>query len=215
MGIFGSNNNQDDQAAYVPDDTAAAAPAPDQTQPSNIDGFIPGAQTPADTTSVASDNDFTSVTAPPVTTDDTPGEYIMTDAPAETHTEESAVDVSEPVIDVTPTPVEAEEPAPVEEEEPVPVETPTHETPIAVSGSDDLSAIKQQALQQLSPLVNHLDQSPEEKFHTTMMMLQATDDQSLVRPAYEAAQAITDEKTRAQALLDIVNEINYFTQQKS
>jgi hypothetical protein len=45
-----------------------------------------------------------------------------------------------------------------------------------------------------------------------MMMIQAADDESLVKSAYEAAQKITDEKVRAQALLDIVNEINYFTQ---
>ena len=78
--------------------------------------------------------------------------------------------------------------------------------------TDDLIAIKQQALNQLSPLVDHLDQTPEEKFRTTMMMIQATDNQALVKDAYAAAQSITDEKAKAQALLDIVNEINYFTQ---
>ncbi|SRR6266568_2793206 len=82
----------------------------------------------------------------------------------------------------------------------------------AVPGNDDLLGIKQQALQQLTPLVGHLDQSPEEKFRTTMMMIQASDNEALIKDAYEAAQNITDEKTRAQALLDIVNEINYFTQ---
>ncbi len=46
-----------------------------------------------------------------------------------------------------------------------------------------------------------------------MMMIQASDDQSLIGNAYAAAKEITDEKTRAQALLDIINEINYFTQQ--
>lgn len=81
--------------------------------------------------------------------------------------------------------------------------------------SNDLIDIKQQALSQLGPLVGHLDQSPEEKFRTTMMMIQASDDQSLLRTAYEAAQQIQDEKTRAQALLDIINEINYFTQHNS
>lgn len=79
---------------------------------------------------------------------------------------------------------------------------------------DDLANIKQQALHQLTPLAAHLDQSPEEKFHTTMMMLQATDDQNLIKVAFDAANAITDEKTRAQALLDVINEINYFTQNK-
>ncbi len=80
------------------------------------------------------------------------------------------------------------------------------------AGSSDLVDIKQKALQQLSPLVSHLDQTAEEKFRTTMMMIQASDDQSLIKSAYEAAQNITDEKARAQALLDVINEINYFTQ---
>ena len=79
--------------------------------------------------------------------------------------------------------------------------------------ANDLLDIKQQALQQLTPLVDHLDQTPEEKFRTTMMMIQASDDQSLVKIAYEAAKSIGDEKAKAQALLDIVNEINYFTHQ--
>jgi len=79
--------------------------------------------------------------------------------------------------------------------------------------ADDLLTLKQQALQQLSPLVGHLDQTPEEKFRTTMMLIQASDDQSLLKDAYAAAQQIADEKTKAQALLDVVNEINYFTQQ--
>ena len=48
-----------------------------------------------------------------------------------------------------------------------------------------------------------------------MMMIQASDNQELIKTAYEAAQAIPDEKVKAQALLDIVNEINYFTQQQN
>jgi hypothetical protein len=80
-----------------------------------------------------------------------------------------------------------------------------------LDGPNDLLDIKQQALQELSPLVGHLDQSPEEKFRTTMMMIQASDNQDLIKTAYESAQAISDEKVRAQALLDVINEINYFT----
>jgi len=83
--------------------------------------------------------------------------------------------------------------------------------PTTTDNSEDLLVIKQQALNQLSPIINHLDQTPEEKFRTTMMMIQASDDQSLIKSAYEAAQQINDEKVKAQALLDIVNEINYFT----
>ncbi len=44
-----------------------------------------------------------------------------------------------------------------------------------------------------------------------MMMIQASDNQALLDQAYEAAQKITDEKAKAEALLNIVNEINYFT----
>jgi hypothetical protein len=88
--------------------------------------------------------------------------------------------------------------------------------PIAdVADTDQLLGIKQQALQQLTPEIGHLEQSPEEKFRTTMMMIQASDNAALVKPAYEAAMAIPDEKARAQALLDIVNEINYFTHSSS
>ncbi|MET0779429.1 MAG: hypothetical protein ABWY71_01205 [Candidatus Saccharimonadales bacterium] len=93
--------------------------------------------------------------------------------------------------------------------------TPTATAPaddLLTAVPDDLISIKQQALQQLSPLVGHLDQSPEEKFRTTMMMIQASDNADLVKDAYAAAQQIPEEKARAQALLDVVNEINYFTQ---
>lgn len=88
-----------------------------------------------------------------------------------------------------------------------PMENPT--------GSDNLLEIKQHALTQLSPLVSHLDQSPEERFHTIMMMIQASDNQALISTAYEAASQISDDKQKAQALLDIVNEINYFTHPQS
>ena len=99
----------------------------------------------------------------------------------------------------------------------VPTDSPTATTPANTTasptlGSDDLLSLKQQALQHLSPLVDQLDQTPEEKFRTTMMMIQASDDRSLIKAAFEAAQAITDDKARAQSLLDIINEINYFTQ---
>ncbi len=97
---------------------------------------------------------------------------------------------------------------------PSPVISPVTVSPGSAPANNDLLDIKQQALQHLSPLVGQLEQSPEEKFRTTMMMIQASDDQNLVKDAYEAAKLIPDEKARAQALLDVINEINYFTQQK-
>jgi hypothetical protein len=101
---------------------------------------------------------------------------------------------------------------------PVPAPTPAPSPPATFtpapsspSGGDPLLDLKEQALKNLQPLVSHLDQTPEEKFKTTMMLIQASDDSSLVGQAYEAANSIPDEKARAQALLDVVNEINYFT----
>lgn len=95
-----------------------------------------------------------------------------------------------------------------------PVSAPSLTQPPAGGESNDLLDLKQQALGQLTPLVDHLEQSPEEKFRTTMMMIQSTDNQTLLKDAFTAAQAITDDKARAQALLDVINEINYFTQKK-
>ena len=43
------------------------------------------------------------------------------------------------------------------------------------------------------------------------MMLRASDDPALIKPAFDAAQGISGEKEKAQALLDIINEINYIT----
>ena len=83
---------------------------------------------------------------------------------------------------------------------------------LADTADNDLIDIRQNALTELAPLVDELDQEPEEKFRTLMMVIQASDDQKLIKQAYEAAHGIKDEKVRAQALLDIVNEINYFTQ---
>jgi len=85
-------------------------------------------------------------------------------------------------------------------------------TDINLSQNQGLITIKKNALEQLFPLVDHLDQKPEEKFKTLLMMIQASDDQSMIQTAYEIAQQIPDEKLKAQALLDVVNEINYFTQ---
>ncbi len=106
-------------------------------------------------------------------------------------------------------------PPPVQPQD-TPTTNPTADdsTPSAPVASGDLLDLKQQALGQLAPLVDHLDQTPEEKFRTTMMMIQSTDNEALLKDALEAAKSITDDKARAQALLDVINEINYFTQQK-
>jgi len=82
------------------------------------------------------------------------------------------------------------------------------------TGDSSLDGIKQQAISELRPLVDKLNVSPEEKFDTYLLLLRSTDDKELVAPAHEAAVAITDEARRAQALLDIIKEIDFFSQNK-
>lgn len=82
----------------------------------------------------------------------------------------------------------------------------------AVATTEDLARMKQEALQHLQPLVGSLQQAPEEEFRTLMMMIQATDDRTLLKKALDCAKSIKDDKIRAQAMLDVINEINYFTQ---
>lgn len=108
---------------------------------------------------------------------------------------------------------------------PVPLNPDDHTAPATPSAVSELSektqkpdgkleTIKEKALKDLTPLLDNLDQTPEEKYKTLMMVIQASDNQDLVSDAYDAAQKITDPKTRADALVGIINEINYFTQPK-
>jgi len=77
---------------------------------------------------------------------------------------------------------------------------------------EHLAGLKQQALQHLEPLASHVEGTPEEMFKTTMMMIQANDNHTLLEKALEAAKNIEDDKVRAKAMLDVINEINYFSQ---
>jgi hypothetical protein len=129
--------------------------------------------------------------------------------------DDHAAPVDNPMPPVTPDehhdPAAGDQP---HQDAPVDTTTPASDLlPNDHGNKDDLINLKQQALQQLSPLLGHLEQTPEEKFRTTMMMIQASDNADLLKEAYEAAQGIPDEKLKAQALLDVINEINYFTQQ--
>lgn len=89
--------------------------------------------------------------------------------------------------------------------EPVVVDQPA-ENPL-------LDGIKKDALNELRPLVDKLNVSAEEKFDTYLLLLRSTDDTSLIGPAHDAAKEIADEARRAQALLDVIKEIDYLTSQ--
>ena len=83
-----------------------------------------------------------------------------------------------------------------------------------VSNSDtprnqELSNLKQKALEQLTPLVDNLEQSPDQYFRTLMMIIQETGNTAMLDRAYETVLKFDDDKERAQALLTIANEISY------
>lgn len=91
----------------------------------------------------------------------------------------------------------------------------TDNMPSEGTGEDgELDNVKKDALEQLRPLIEKLDLEPADKFDKYLMMLRASDDPALIKPAFDAAQGISGEKEKAQALLDIINEINYITASK-
>jgi hypothetical protein len=104
-------------------------------------------------------------------------------------------------------------PQPVEPE----VEQELAQQPVqeqAQTESDELFTIKNDALTDLCPLVEKLDLLPEEKFDIYLMLLRSTDDKTLIPSAYIAARNIAEEIRRAQALLDIIKEIDYLSASK-
>jgi len=120
--------------------------------------------------------------------------------------------VDEPVAPVAPEPpVTAEPDLPTLPVTPIEPAAPVMPAMPSVGVPGDLDAIKQEALGELRPLVDKLDVSPEEKFDTYLLLLRSTDDRDLIGPAHEAARMISDEARRAQALLDIIKEIDYLS----
>lgn len=91
--------------------------------------------------------------------------------------------------------------------EPVPM-------PAAPTDTNELDGIKREALGELRPLVDKLNLEPVEKFDTYLLLIRSTDDKTLVGPAHEAARLIPDETKRAEALLDIIKEIDFLSQQQ-
>ncbi|MEO8911551.1 MAG: hypothetical protein ABI303_01065 [Candidatus Saccharimonas sp.] len=86
-------------------------------------------------------------------------------------------------------------------------------SPVSIPVAGELDGVKQAAITELRPLVDKLSLPPQEKFDTYLLLIRSTDDKSLIAPAHEAAKAITDETKRAQALLDVIKEIDFLSGQ--
>lgn len=125
-------------------------------------------------------------------------------------------DVPEPVVSTTapnPTSPSLDQPADLPQPSFVPpAPEPAFSAPDPASSN--LEDIKKSALGELRPLIDKVDLPSEEKFDTYLMLIRSTDDSSLIAPAHAAAQGIADETRRAEALLDIIKEIDYLSRNK-
>ena len=110
-----------------------------------------------------------------------------------------------PLPDLPPEPEPEQQPAASPEPQPKAAKT------AATTDASDLDTVKNNAIRELRPLVGKLNISAEEKFDTYLLLIRSTDDRTLIPPAHEAAKEITDESRRAQALLDIIKEIDFLS----
>lgn len=142
--------------------------------------------------------------SPVVTGDETVEPAVMTD-------ELPAVEAPVAEAPVEETLVTEEAPAVAPEPETIDPIAPVAAMALESSDSPELDSIKRDALEELRPLVDKLDLPPDEKFDTLLLVIRSTDDKTLVDAAFTAAKGIADENKRAQALLDVIKEIDYFS----
>lgn len=133
--------------------------------------------------------------------------------------DDSTTDASNPTgmqFEETPTQGDAPAaPAPAPAADPTPAPAPAFDfstpAPAPAAGDSSLDDIKLTALKELQPLMDKVDLPAEEKFDTYLMLIRSTDDKTLIGPAHTAAQGIADEKKKAEALLEIIKEIDYLS----
>lgn len=104
--------------------------------------------------------------------------------------------VSAPAEDIKPTPI-------VHEDE------PELKAPAATENNLGISKIKEAALRELAPIADKLNIPAEQKFSIYKDIIDNYHDSSIIEPAYRAASDITDDQTRAEALLYIIDSIDH------
>jgi hypothetical protein len=151
-----------------------------------------------DTATAASADDTVVASEPtPELTLPTPEGSTAPEAPAEPAVAEPSVDMTAPAFPAA----TMSEPTPDAELTSIGIGT-------ADGALSNLNSLKQEALHELSPLIGHLDQTPDEKYATAKMVYEETKDQNILKDVYEAAKNLSDEKSKAEAIYDIVKKIN-------
>jgi hypothetical protein len=85
----------------------------------------------------------------------------------------------------------------------------SNSVPAENNQNDFLDGVKKRALESLTPLLGSLDTDPERKFDICINAMRLTDNKGLADTALSAALAIEEKGTKAEALVELVNEINY------
>jgi hypothetical protein len=78
----------------------------------------------------------------------------------------------------------------------------------AMVGGTGLDDVKKSALNDLKPILDKVDLSPEDKFRIYREILDGGEEREVIEPAYNAAKQIADDKARAEALLFIIQKID-------
>ena len=98
-------------------------------------------------------------------------------------------------------------------EEPTPISKPISDTIVEkevepIPQSLNTSQVKKAALRDLIPLLDHINMNALQKFNIYRDIFDDLKDYTVLEPAYHAAREISDEKTRAEALLYLVEAID-------
>lgn len=81
------------------------------------------------------------------------------------------------------------------------------------NANSELDTIKRRALEALVPLMHDMQEvDTERKFDLCISAMRFTDNKELAAVALEAALAIESNGTKAEALVTLINEINYLQQ---
>ncbi len=72
-----------------------------------------------------------------------------------------------------------------------------------------LEEIRKHALEALAPLAEELDETPERKFEILMTAARFSDDENLLDKTLQVVMSMPDGATKAEALMDVINEVNF------
>lgn len=111
-----------------------------------------------------------------------------------------------PELNPTPEP----EPTPVPTPESTPEPTAEIKPETTTQSTENLSThqIKEAALRDLLPLLDHLDITPSQKFKIYRSIFEDLKDYTVLEPAYKVAKEVPDETERAKDLLYIIESID-------